>query len=515
MMKEPLVIGIDSSTQSTKAIAWNKRGEIVAEGRADIPMQNPEYGYYEQQPEDWWLSCLAAVKGCVAQIDSSDVVGLSISNQRETIGFMDAVGQPTHPAIVWLDERAHHEVREFSESFGAQKIHQITGRPPDLTPSLYTMRWMQKHRPTVYKKTKYFVDVQSYLVRELCGGNFRTGTLSADSLGIYDMEAGRWSVPLLKALDLTDSHLSELHKPGALLGSISEEAANATGLQKGLAVYAGGGDGQLAGLGTNCTMPDRSYINLGTAVVSGIWSPTYRYSKTWRTLLAGQGEGFILETCLRTGVLLINWFVDHFVTKGEKSKKENLEYLEKLAEKIPIGSDGLLLQPYFSGVMDPHWNIDARGIYIGLNVNHTTGHLYRAIIEGITLDQVMRTQSQEMSSGQKISHYIAIGGGANSRLWCQILADASGKPVYVSSTVEASALGAGMIAAYGAGWFSSIKKAANAMSGQSEAIYPNEKNHVAYQELLEIYKDLYPATIKIGQRLVAFSNKQREQNNSV
>lgn len=512
MASNELVIGLDSSTQSTKAIAWDKQGKVVAQGRADIPLDNPQLGYFEQDPEDWWSACTAALLQCVKQVDPSRVKSLAISNQRETIAFIDERGESAHPAIIWLDERARDEVQPFADEFGARELHRITGRPIDLTPCLYRFIWMKKHRPDIYQRTAHFVDVQAYLVQRLCGGHYRTGWISADPMGLVDMQTCHWSRPLLDALELDASRLPELHPPGTLLGTITDSAATITGLPEGLPIFAAGGDGQLAGLGTNCTIPDRAYVNLGTAVVSGIWSAEYRYSSAWRTELAAQGEGYIYETCLRSGAFLVNWFVDQFASAGVgKADASVFERLEKAALDIPIGSDGLLLQPHFSGVMDPHWDMNSRGVLLGLSGSHTEAHLYRAIIEGITLDQVMATFDLEDKSQQTISHYVAIGGGANSPLWRQMLADASNKPVHVSSTVEASALGAGMIAACGAGWYDTIVDAASAMASETTLVQPDASRHAVYKSLLEIYRGLYHATADLNQKMVAFAAVQRNQ----
>jgi len=505
-----LVIGLDSSTQSTKAIAWNRAGVAVAEGRADIPMSNPKMGYFEQDPKDWWHSTLDALKNCVSNLPASEIAsiqGMAISNQRETLGFIDKNDESAYPAMVWLDERSRQQIMDFSESFGAENIHRITGRPPDLTPGLYRFLWLRQHEPEAWKNTRYFVDVQSYLVKNLCGGEYRNGWISADPMGIVDMQSHSWSSEILEALELSESRLPAMHRPGTELGTILPQVAQTTGLPADLPVYAAGGDGQCAGLGTNCTIPDRAYINLGTAVVSGIWSPEYRYNTSWRTELAAQGEGYIFENCLRSGAFLMNWFVDQFVAHG-KADASVFERLEAAASKIPIGSEGLLIQPYFSGAMDPHWDASARGIFLGLTGSHTEAHIYRALIESITLDQVMRTKDMERAVGYPINHFVAIGGGANSPLWRQMLADASGKPVHISQTVEASALGAGMIAAFGAGWYDSITEAAGEMSGETTAIYPDDKRTRIYQELLEIYRRLYHSTADINHAMVAFANKQ-------
>jgi len=505
-----LVIGLDSSTQSTKAIAWNRAGEAVAEGRADIPMNNPRMGYFEQDPNDWWQSCVTALSDCVQKLGdaSTSIQGLAISNQRETLGFIGENDQPSHPAMVWLDERSRAQISEFSESFGAENIHRITGRPPDLTPCLYRYLWLRQNDPESWDRTQCFVDVQAWLVKHLCGGEYRTGWISADPMGIVDMQAHQWSKPLLQALQLDESRLPTIHAPGTRLGEILDSVADQTGLPAGVPVFAAGGDGQCAGLGTNCTIPDRAYINLGTAVVSGIWSPDYRYDRSWRTELAAQGEGYIFENCLRSGAFLMNWFVDQFVARG-KADTSVFEELEAAAIKIPIGSEGLLIQPYFSGSMDPHWDSFARGVFLGLSGSHTEAHIYRALIEAITLDQVMRTSDMEQAVGYPITHFVAIGGGANSPLWRQMLADASGKPVHVSTTIEASALGAGMIAAFGAGWFDSITAAAEAMSGDTTAVYPDAGKKNVYDELLAIYRQLYHATKDLNHAMVAFASKHQ------
>lgn len=501
-----LVIGLDSSTQSAKAIAWDHAGRSIAQGRAAIPLHNPGLGRFEQDPQDWWDACREALRGCMAQIDPSRIDALAISNQRETVAFLGADGASVHPAMTWLDERTRLEVAEVSDRIPAESVHRITGRYPDVILCLYRVLWLRKHRPDVWERTACFADVQAYLVRRLAGGDYRTGWISADPFGMFDVVAKRWSAEILDVLGLDECRLARAERPGTELGRVSTAAAAETGLPAATPIFAAGGDGQCAGLGTNCTFPGRSYVNLGTAVVSGVWSRDYRHDRAWRTEIAAQGEGYIFETCLRAGAFLVNWFVDQFVREA-KDDPGVFDRLEQAALRLPIGSDGLMAQPYWSGVMDPYWDFDARGVLLGLSGSHKPVHIYRALIEGITLDQVMRTQNVEAVSGQAIDHYVAIGGGASSPLWRQMLADASGKPVLISDTVEASALGAGMIAAYGAGWFGSIVEAATAMAGETTAVEPDAAAHERYAELLDIYRRVYQANAALNRRLVDFASR--------
>jgi len=183
-------------------------------------MQNPRLDCFEQNPTDWWMAAQKAISACTAQIDADQVQGIAISNQRETVAFIDANGEASYPAILWLDERCRDEVVELTERFGAEEIHRITGRHPDITPCVYRLRWLQKNEPKAWANTAHFVDVQAYLVKQLCGGHFRTGWFSADPMGMIDMEHRDWSKPMLDALSIDASMLPELHAPGAQLGTV-------------------------------------------------------------------------------------------------------------------------------------------------------------------------------------------------------------------------------------------------------------------------------------------------------
>eukprot|EP01036_Dinobryon_divergens_P004707 gene4707-6244_t len=140
-MSRDLVIGIDQSTSATKAIAWDRHGTAVAEGRAPVAMRNPKPGHFEQDPDEWWSSTVTALKGVTSAIDPARIAAVAISNQRETFGLFDLDGTALHPGTVWLDERARPQEKSFSARFGAQAIHATTGKPVNVTPCLYRFIW--------------------------------------------------------------------------------------------------------------------------------------------------------------------------------------------------------------------------------------------------------------------------------------------------------------------------------------------------------------------------------------
>lgn len=505
--EKDLVIGLDSSTTGTKAVAWRRDGGVAGVGRSSIPITSLGNNRYEQDPEDWWKSACDALHGLFGEIVPGRVAAIAISNQRETFVPLDAHGRPVRPAIVWLDQRCEKEVDWLAGKVGAERIHKITGKPPDMGPVAYRLAWMLRWENELFHATAMFADVHCYLVWRLTG-KFCTSWASADPLGLFDMEAKAWSAEILDALELSPDKLPRLAAPGTVIGYVEDFAAAATGLPPRTPVVAGGGDGQAAGLGVNALTPSRAYLNLGTAVVSGIYSQDYRTGAAWRTMGSCSGEGYYFETSLRTGTFLVDWLVRQ-ILQVPADDKDAYRRLETEAASVPPGSSGLLALPYWGAVMTPYWDPQARGCFVGLTSSHRVGHLYRSVLEGIALEQALVTSMVEQETGVEVREFVAIGGGASSDLWCRIIADASGKTVLRSNTIEASSLGAAICAAVGAGWFPAAAAAAEAMCGEiRSATVPSAENAGRYAELLSIYREIYPQLRTTFSRLSRFASQE-------
>jgi len=493
-MTKDLVIGIDSSTTATKAIAWTGDGQLVAEGRCPIALKNPAPLYYEQDARDWWKALCAALGDLGQKIDLLRTASVSIANQRETWVPVDENGEPLRPAMVWMDERGRPDVDLLEAAIGRDQLLQITGKTPGPLPCLYSIHWMKREEPDLYRRTARFLDVHGYLVERLTG-DYRTSWSSADPTALLDLESKRYAPDILEALDVGADRFAEPFAPGSVLGEVHAEAAKATGLPAGTPVVAGGGDGQAAGLGTGVLGPGRAYLNLGTASVSGVYGATYATDPAFRTMTSMTGEGYIFELCLITGTFLTDWLVEQLFEEDPKTNPAVYQTLEAEASRLPPGADGLMLMPYWGGVMTPFWDADARGVLIGLSSEHGRGHVYRAMMEGIALDEAMGLQGIENVTGERVEELLTIGGGSNSDLWCQIVANTTGKPVKRLATAEASSLGAGITAAIGAGWFEATEAAALSMAGKVEdVIEPEPDTTERYAALLDIYKRLYPST---------------------
>jgi xylulokinase len=304
--------------------------------------------------------------------------------------------------------------------------------------------------------------------------------------------------------------MPRLVPPGGAIGTVTAAAAAATGLRAGTPVIAGGGDGQCAGTGAGVAAdrPGRAYVNLGTALVSGSYGRDYARDRAFRTEIAIADTGYIFETCLRSGTFLVDWLTKELLRVEPGRQRELIGALEAEAAASPIGAHGLAIVPYWQGCMTPYWDSAARGVIAGLSGSTKRGDVYRALLEAVALEQATCSADVERATGLAIAHYIAIGGGAASDLWVQILADATGKPVHRSDTVEASSLGAAIAAAKGGGWYASITEAGDAMAGKPvQCFEPDPKRVARYRELRDIHADLWPKLSAWNERLAAFAEQ--------
>lgn len=489
-MTRDLVIGVDCSTTGAKAVVWDMRGRAVAEGRAPIAHAAPRPGWGEQDPADWWRAAVTAISGAAWQIDPARVAALAIAHQRETFVCLDAEGEAIRPAMLWLDTRAVAEI----EAYGDDAIHEKTGKPPNTATSWYKLLWLKRNEPKAIARTRWVADVQAFLVHRLTG-RWRTSTGSVDPLGLLDLRTFALDDALLAQAGLQAGQIPEIRAPGESLGELRDDVASLLGLAPGTPVIAGIGDGQAAGLGAGVTAPGVAYLNLGTGMVSGTFLADYRWGREFRTMAGPIPGTYTPETFIGGGTYNITWFIERFSDIparpfGLDVSAESL--LEAAAARIPPGADGLLALPYLSGALAPYWDSQARGLYFGLSARHGKAHLYRALLEGLTMEQRLATTGAEAALGAPIERIRTMGGGTRSALWGRILADVLKRPIDVTLETETTCLGAGMLAAAGAGLYGTIAEAAAAMSGIRHTYEPDAQTGAAYDRFYEIYRQLYP-----------------------
>ena len=495
-----VVLGVDCSTTASKVLAWDRQGRAVGEGRAPLTEIRPSAAYSEQVAEGWWDATSQALRQVVEAVGADRIAGLCITHQRESYAPVDANNASLRNAILWDDARAQAQLDELGERFGHDELHRRTGRGPSLTQSLPKLLWLVQNEPEVAARAYKFMDTHGYLVQRLTG-EFTTSLASADSFGITDVEHDAWAEDLITGIGLRPEQFCDTVMPGTVIGEVKGEAAHATGVPAGTPVVAGLGDGQAACLGAGVTSLDRASLNLGTAVTGGPISDRYVADASCRTMYAGAPGTFLLEECLRGGTATMTWFMRKFGDSFDV--RANFDRYEAAAREVEVGAEGLILVPYWNGVMSPYWDGSATGTIVGWHWGHGREHLFRAIEEGIAYEFRLAMNGIEAATGERIGEYVILGGGSNSDLWCQIAADVLSATVVRTHTVEATNLGAGILGAYGVGWYPTVEEAAVAMTDVAERFEPDERRTAIYDMLFnEVYKPLFPVVQPQLQRLV-------------
>ncbi|WP_244635981.1 xylulokinase [Chthonobacter albigriseus] len=499
-MMRDLVIGIDASTTAVKAIAFARDGSPVCEKRATYPLSKPAPGYFEQDPEDWWTALSTATRELAAAVGPHRIAALAIGHQRETFALLDEEGRALRPAILWIDERSRPQVAALSARVGRDRLRQISGKPPDPTPALFAIEWLRQNEPDRLAAAFAVADVHAFLSWRLTGE--RVSSLSsADPLGLVDLERGVWSDELVSLVGLRPDQLPRIAQPGTVVGELTAEAAAQTGLDAGLPLVAGGGDGQLAGLGAGALDEGSAYLALGTSIVSGMVSDRYCTSDAYRTLSSPTGVGFMAETVIRSGMTLVDWAAR--LVRGN-ADPETLAELATLATAVPPGSEGIMVVPYWAGMMNPDWDDAARGIIVGLMLSHRPEHLFRAVMEGIAFEQSLSTAALEESIGRRAERFVVSGGGTRSPLLMAIMAAALERPLVTSAVPEAVALGSGILAAVASGWHPDIATAmAEMIAPSTRTTRPDPSLSAIYRGRIPVYRELFPANRLALHRLKA------------
>jgi xylulokinase len=299
-----------------------------------------------------------------------------------------------------------------------------------------------------------------------------------------------YSELLLRHAGISLDRVARLVEPGQPVGALSAEVTGALGLPAGTPLIAGAGDGQAAGLGAG-VRGERAYLNLGTALVCGRLSAAYRVDRGYRTLFGASPGTYFLEGDLKAGTFLVNWLTGTLLGAPEGEQERRIRELDREAAALGPGAGGLVLLPYWNGVMNPYWDDQATGAVIGLRGDHGAAHLLRATMEGLAMEARLHLEGLEQAG--PVRELVVMGGGARSDLFCQVVADVTGRCVIRSGSPEATCLGAAMLAATAAGWFPTVEEATAAMTRDGEVFPPGEAQG-RYEALYrEVYRPLYPA----------------------
>lgn len=482
------VIGVDVGSQSVKAALLDPDGRTVATAGSPLVMRHPHAGWAEQDPTAWERALREAVRAVTAagRVRPGDVTHLGLACQVDGVVAVDDRLEPLRDAIIWLDRRAEAQVEALTGAVGAEALFTTTGLNPDASHTAPKMMWLRDHEPEVFRATRSLPPVAGFLLARLTGV-LAQDAANASSTLLYDVTTGTWSDALVEAAGLDPALLPPIRPSNEVAGELVPAAAELLGLHPRCKVIVGTGDEHAASLGAGAAAPGVIADVTGTAepVTAAadrvVLDPerlveTHAHAVPGRLLV--ENPGFVSG-----GSTL--WLARSVLGADQGEVFD-------LAARAPAGCDGVTFLPALSGSMAPRWNERMRGAFAGLAMNHDGDHLARAVLEGCAFalrDIVERLDALGIGGEVRV-----VGGGARSRLWLEIKAGVLGRPVRPVLAEEATATGAGLLAATAAGTFRDCDDAAGrAVELSPTTVDPDPALRERYDEAYARYRGLFDA----------------------
>ncbi len=501
MSTKDLLLAIDNGTQSLKALLFDPQGNLVARQQVHFrPYFSDQPGWAEQDPQVFWDALCKACRKLIGQtgIDTYRIAGVSVTTQRGTVVNVDKNGAPLRPAILWLDQRKCGDIAPLGGWWGLLfRIARLSATVAYFQ-SEVEANWIANNQPEIWARTHKFLLLSGYL-------NFRLTGSYVDSVGSqvgylpFDYKRLRWARSWdwkWRCVPVDPSQLPKLVMPGQMLGTISRPAACQTGLPVGLPVFAAAADKACEVIGSGSLDPTVGCLSYGTTATINVTHRRYIEPIPLLPAYPSAVPGsHTMEVQVFRGFWMVNWFKEEFgfpeQAAAEKSGGSAETLFDDLIKKIPPGSQGLMLQPFWTpGIRTP--GPEAKGAIIGFGDVHTRAHVYRSILEGLAYALREGKERIEGRSRTPIRSLRVSGGGSQSDLAMQLTADVFGLPTYRPHLYETSGLGAAIDTAVGIGIHPDFETAVASMTRPGACFEPNASNHSLYDALYQqVYKQMY------------------------
>ena len=501
MVSNPLVLTLDFGTQSVRAALIDKQGTIVYLARR---VYEPVYfsnkkGYAEQHADFYWDNLIECLKEIANKNKTilSNIVGMTVTTFRDSAVLLDKNGKPLRPIILWLDQR----LAEAKEKLPAMHrfAFKLVGMKEtiDLNRTRTMAHWIKENEPELWAKVDKYVNISTYINYKL------TGEL-ADSpgglTGHYPLNYKKrvwYKEGAMKGriFGIPNRMLPKVVQAGQIIGTLKDEIAEKVGLPKGLKLIATGSDKGCETIGLGCLTPDVGAISYGTACTIEVSNSKYHEPEPFLPAYAAAVPNlYNMDVQIYRGYWMLKWFASEFASELEQEAKLRDVPIEQILDEwlndVNVGSDGLILQPYWGpGLARPL----AKGAIVGFSNVHTRKHIYRAIVEGIAFALREGLESIEKSQKQKVKSLRISGGGSLSDEVCQITADIFGLEISRVQTIESTSLGAAIATFTAVKEFKDAQEAVKNMTKFSRTFKPNKENHKLYNRIYrEVYLKMYP-----------------------
>ncbi len=493
-MSSALYLGVDVGSSATKGVLVDHDGQVVARSRHDHGVDHPHPGWFEHDADlVWWGGFRAVVAGLLDDVRPHDIAAVAVSGMGPCVLAADAELQPLRAAILYgVDGRATDEIGLLNRALGSEEVLARSGSSLSAQSIAPKLMWLQRHEPQVWERTRAVFSVAGYLVHRLTG-NYVMDHHTANQGGPpYTWDSGGWD-PDWSGIVAPDVQLPELASPLDVIGRVTTEAAELTGLPEGLPVTAGTYDSWAEAISVGVERPgDVMVMYASTATITALSDRPLSSPRLWASVGHEPGS-YTISGGLATAGFITDWM-------RRLAHAEYPELIEE-AQKVPPGSRGLLMLPYFSGERTPLLDPDARGIIAGLTIEHERGELYRAALESVAF--ALRHNLETMTAaGATVSRIIAVGGGtqAGALLWPQIVSSVIGERQYLRRERIGACYGDAVLAARAIGVDVDVDK----WNPVVDEVAPIRDWRQVYEGRWPLYHQLRLATTDISHVLAHF-----------
>ncbi|QAY73739.1 xylulokinase [Agromyces protaetiae] len=486
-----MIIAHDLGTTGNKASLHDDDGRLLAAVTVRYGSNFASGGVAEQNPEDWWEAVVAATRKLLAHdgADALAVTAIGISGQMMGAVYLDEDYRPVVPSMIWADTRSTEQCDRLVEAVGMERGYAITGHRLNPTYSISKVMWLADRRPDEFRRVRHICLAKDFVVHRLTG-RLLTDPSDASSTNAFDQLAGEWSDEILDAAGVARELFPEIVPSTEVVGALRPDAADALGLSTSTVVVMGGGDGPMAALGTGIVAPeDGAYAYLGTSSWVSMSADRPLHDPLMRTMsfthvVPGR---YVPTATMQAGGGSLQWIAELLEPDADGS---TFDRLVGDASTASASGDGLYFLPHLLGERSPYWDPDARGAFVGLARHHDRSHLVRAVLEGVAFN-LLTCVDAFREAGAPVDRVDAIGGGANSDAWLQLMADMWGATVRRRTIVdEGNSLGAAVVAGVGAGVIADLG-ASRSLSEVTAEFQPDPARRAEYRARHDAFLDAY------------------------
>jgi xylulokinase len=470
------MLGIDAGTSRVRVLVFEMDGSIVAEGSSEPPVHRPKLGWAFTEAEDLWDSCLKAIKMATAKLDKPHRIrSIAVASVGEAAVPLDKKGAPLYPIIAWYDSRTSLQANWLAKNIGKERLFEITGLYPYPFFGLCKQMWIREHENEVYSKTESWLNTADYLAWKLCGVSATDYSLASRTFAL-DIRSLQYSEDLLDAVKIPRSWYQDLVPSGTFLGSVLPEIAKETHLDNNCSVSSGGHDHFVGAISAGALKHGTLTDSMGTAESLTVFMDQPLEDKRIGKLGYTQGVIYVdkpyyyFDGGFFTSGATVQWF--HKLMGNRFTHEELIQE----AEKVPLGSHGLLFLPYLKFGSPPNPSESSKGSLLGIGTDTDHTSIYKAILEGMACNVRMIVEGMmKYPQFPKLEKIHCFGGSSKNRLLMQIKASVLNKNLTRLDITESVSLGAAILGGIGAGLFPNFDEALCSIEFSSEEFIPQEE----------------------------------------